>query len=140
MECCQPRGPLVARLQGENAVRTSDATACELDARRPRGDKCGATVPRAVLPSRGSHERDRHVIRLRNVPCLRPVLLTIACGVSLALAPAVAALPSTSISFNVPGFQVTRVWAGSALDANMASRSSLGIPANIGGLLFSSDG
>ncbi len=59
---------------------------------------------------------------------------------SLALAPAVAALASTSISFNVPGFQVTRVWAGSALDANMASRSSLGIPANIGGLLFSSDG
>jgi len=67
------------------------------------------------------------------------VLAPIAFGVMLALARASAAV-TTSITFGVSGFQVKRVWAGSSLSATGTSRPSLGIPANLGGMLFSGDG
>ena len=67
------------------------------------------------------------------------MLATIAVGVMLALARASAAV-TTSITFSVSGFQVKRVWAGSSLSSTGTSRPSLGIPANLGGMLFSGDG
>ena len=69
----------------------------------------------------------------------RPGLATIAFAVMLALASASAAV-TTSITFSISGFQVRRVWAGSSLSSTGTSRSSLGIPANLGGMLFSGDG
>ena len=47
---------------------------------------------------------------------------------------------TTSITFNVSGFEVKRVWAGSPVSATGTSRSSLGVPANLGAILFSRDG
>ena len=79
----------------------------------------------------------RSILLLRSG--FRPGLATIAFAVMLALASASAAV-TTSITFSIPGFQVMRVWAGSPLSSTEASRPSLGIPANLGAMLFSRDG
>jgi len=79
----------------------------------------------------------RSILLLRSR--FRPGLATIALAVMLALASASAAV-TTSITFSIPGFQVMRVWAGSPLSSTETSRPSLGIPANLGAILFSRDG
>ncbi len=79
----------------------------------------------------------RSILLLRSR--FRPGLATIAFAVMLALASASAAV-TTSITFSIPGFQVMRVWAGSPLSSTETSRPSLGIPANLGAMLFSRDG